>query len=632
MRQGLGMRRALALVGGFAAVLAVSISAAGAAAPRIQIAQVDASRYPLITATVIAPNSDKLKNVNLQLSEKGVPQVTTQTGGSSQAAIGLAIDVSRSMQGKPLAAARQAAASFIRAKRPNDLIGLYSFGHTANPIQSPVTDRNVLASSLQQVALDTVQGTALYNSIAQASRELSSEPTLTKVLVVLTDGDDTTKATLASAVEVAKTSGVTVDAIAIGTTSPPAALKSIAHQTGGSVFAADRSTQGISTVYARIAAEIRNTYRLQYTSHGNGVLPISVSMPGYTAGAQNIDVSAPVAQIVAAGGTVSQLSKRSSAGLALAIVIGLVVLGVLLLMMHQPREVTLAKRLDRYTSGERTGIIARRAERDGGLSLRNLLIRRGERSFGGSAYFKRIAGLLERADMPMRAAEFAAIQAGAVILLFFIGLILGLGLIMPLVLAVIGAFVPEFVVRRKANKRRKAFEDQLGDTLGAVASSLRAGQSFQQAMSTIALDGPEPMAQEFQRVETETRLGRPADEALQGMAERLASKNFEFVVLAVNIQRQVGGSLSDILDMVSDTVRGRVQFARKVRALTAMGRASAYVLVGMPAILFVMIFLIDRPYVRPLWAETAGHIMVAIGLVSMTLGALVCRKIVNFKY
>jgi tight adherence protein B len=165
-----------------------------------------------------------------------------------------------------------------------------------------------------------------------------------------------------------------------------------------------------------------------------------------------------------------------------------------------------------------------------------------------------------------------------------------------------------------------------------VASSLRAGQSFQQAMSTIALDGPEPMAKEFQRVETETRLGRPADEALQSMAERLASKNFEFVVLAVNIQRQVGGSLSEILDMVSDTVRGRVQFARKVRALTAMGRASAYVLVGMPFFLAAMIFLIDRSYIRPLWTQSAGHIMVLVGLASMTMGAIVCRKIVNFKY
>jgi len=288
----------------------------------------------------------------------------------------------------------------------------------------------------------------------------------------------------------------------------------------------------------------------------------------------------------------------------------------------------LARRLDRYTTGERVAVV----ERERGLSLRNLLIRRGERSFGGSAYFKKVAVLLERADIDMRAAEFVAIQGGAVVIVLLLTLVLGLGLLYSAILAIVAGFAPQFVVRRKANARRKRFEDQLGDALSAVASSLRAGQSFQQAMSTIALDGPDPMAKEFQRVETETRLGRPADEALQSMADRLASKNFEFVVLAVNIQRQVGGSLSEILDMVSDTVRGRVQFARKVRALTSMGRASAYVLVGMPFFLAGIIFLLDRSYIRPLWANGTGHIMVLVGLISMAMGALVCRKIVNFKY
>ncbi|HEY3614198.1 MAG TPA: type II secretion system F family protein [Gaiellales bacterium] len=632
MRHGLGMKRALASLGGLAAILAVAISAAGAASPAIQIAQVDTSRYPLITATVIAPNSDTLKNPKLTLSEGGKEQTITQTGGGSVAAIGLALDVSRSMKGKPLAAAREAATSFVNKKRANDLIGLYSFGHTADPVQSPDTDRDVLGTALSRVPLDTIEGTALYDSIIQASRELASEPTLTKVLVVLTDGDDTTKTSLEQAVKVAKSSGVTVDAIAIGTTTPPAALKSIAHQTGGTVFSADRSTQGITQVYSRIAEQIRNTYRLQYTSHGDGNVPISVGLDGYTAGTQTVDMAAPAAEIVAAGGSISKISKRSSTGLLLAIIIGVGVLIGVLLLMRQPRETILAKRLDRYTTAERTGVIARREAREGGVSLRNLLVRRGERSFGGSAYFKRIGGLLERADMPMRAAEFAAIQAGAALGAFLVAFVLGLGLIVALIALIAGAIVPEFVVRRKANKRRMRFEDQLGDTLAAVASSLRAGQSFQQAMSTIALDGPEPMSSEFQRVETETRLGRPPDEALQAMAERLASKNFEFVVLAVNIQRQVGGSLSDILDMVSDTVRGRVQFARKVKALTSMGRASAYVLVGMPIFLFGIIWLMDRPYVRPLWSQTVGNLMVAAGLVSMTLGGLVCRKIVNFKY
>jgi tight adherence protein B len=622
------MRRGVVFLAGLLAVLLTVVAgSSGAASPQIRIAQVDSSRYPLITATVIAPGSTKLRAVPFVVKEGGHTVTATQTGGGAPAAIGVAIDVSRSMAGAPLAAAKQAAASFVKAKRNADTMAVYSFGHEANPVHGLDTDVNALGSSLNQVTLDTVQGTALYDSVIQASSELGAASTLTKVLVVLTDGDDTTHTTLASAVKAAKAGNVAIDAIAIGK-GDHSALTSLARQTGGHVFAADRSAAGIAAVYKQIGTEIRNTYRLQYRSTADGVVPLQVSLKGFTAASQNIDLTAPAAQIVANGGTIAKISKRSSAGLALALVIGLLVLGVVLLMVRMPRETVLARRLDRYTTGERMVIV----ERERGLSLRNLLVLRGERSFGGSAYFKRIAGLLERADMPMRAAEFVAIQAGALLIVLLLALTFGLSIMYAAILALVAGFIPEFLIRRKANKRRKRFEDQLGDALGAVASSLRAGQSFQQAMSTIAMDGPDPMAKEFQRVETETRLGRPADEALQSMAERLASKNFEFVVLAVNIQRQVGGSLSEILDMVSDTVRGRVQFARKVKALTSMGRASAYVLVGMPFFLAAVIFLLDRSYIRPLWAQGTGHIMVLIGLISMSLGALVCRKIVNFKY
>lgn len=621
------MRRALALLAGLVAVLTILAGSSGAASPKLRIAQVDTSRYPLITAVVIAPGSSKLPSVPLQVSEGGSSVTATQTGGGAPAAIGVAIDVSRSMEGAPLTAAKRAAASFVKAKRSADSMAVYSFGHEANPVHGLDTDANVLSSSLDQVTLDTVQGTALYDSVIQASSELGGAPTLTKVLVVLTDGDDTTKTTLAAAVKAAKAGNVAIDAIAIGKDNHTA-LTSLARRTGGHVFAADRSAAGIAAVYKQIGAEIRNTYRLQYTSHADGLVPLQVSLKGYSSATEQIDLSAPAAQIVANGGTIAKISKRSSTGMALALVIGLLVLGLVLLLVRVPRETVLARRLDRYTTGERVVI----EERERGLSLRNLLVLRGERSFGGSAYFKRVAVLLERADMPMRAAEFVAIQVGAVLVLLLLALVFGLGILYAAILGVAAGFVPHFFVRRKANARRKRFEDQLGDALSAVASSLRAGQSFQQAMSTIALDGPDPMSKEFQRVETETRLGRPADEALQSMAERLASKNFEFVVLAVNIQRQVGGSLSEILDMVSDTVRGRVQFARKVRALTSMGRASAYVLVGMPFFLAAIIFLLDRSYIRPLWAQSTGHIMVLVGLISMGMGALVCRKIVNFKY
>ena len=119
------------------------------------------------------------------------------------------------------------------------------------------------------------------------------------------------------------------------------------------MFAADRSAAGIAAVYRQIAAEIRNTYRLQYTSHADGLVPLQVSLKGYTSATQKIDLTAPAAQIVAAGGTIAKFSKRSSSGLALALVIGLVVLGLVLLLVRLPRETLLARRLDRYTTGER---------------------------------------------------------------------------------------------------------------------------------------------------------------------------------------------------------------------------------------------------------------------------------------
>ena len=128
----------------------------------------------------------------------------------------------------------------------------------------------------------------------------------------------------------------------------------------------------------------------------------------------------------------------------------------------------------------------------------------------------------------------------------------------------------------------RKFENQLPDLLITMAASLKAGHSFRQGVQSVVEEGAEPAASEFKRVLTETQLGKPMDEALANMAERVGSENFTFVITAVTIQRQIGGSLSGLFDMVAETVRQRQQFGRKVKSLTAMGRMSAYVLVGLP--------------------------------------------------
>ena len=146
---------------------------------------------------------------------------------------------------------------------------------------------------------------------------------------------------------------------------------------------------------------------------------------------------------------------------------------------------------------------------------------------------------------------------------------------MPLIaLGLVGGIaVPYLFVSIKAKQRVEAFENQLPDLLVTMAAGLKAGHSFRQALQSVVDEDQPPASKELKRVLlTETRLGRPMDQALADMAHRIGSKNFEFVITAVTIQRQVGGSLASLFDMVADTVRNRQQFAKKIKGLTAMGR------------------------------------------------------------
>src|SRR5205823_4412603 len=127
----------------------------------------------------------------------------------------------------------------------------------------------------------------------------------------------------------------------------------------------------------------------------------------------------------------------------------------------------------------------------------------------------------------------------------------------------------------------------------------------------------QPTAKEFTRVLSETQLGRPMDQALGDMSERVGSKNLSFVITAVTIQRQVGGSLAGLFDMVADTVRQRQQFARKVRGLTAMGRMSAYVLIGLPFFIALAVSVINPTYMDPLYHSHTGHMLMIFGVTMM---------------
>ena len=384
-------------------------------------------------------------------------------------------------------------------------------------------------------------------------------------------------------------------------------------------------------MYREIGQDLHSTYLLEYTSSLPAKkISLSVSAPGAKAAKASFAASAAIAVAPPKlNGTVSSLSSTPFAGPLLALAVGVAILLAMLVLFRPSSERQLNKRIEGYTQ-----VAAKRVEKEGGSRspLFQQLLVATERLLGRLKYWQKSGFLLQQADLPLRAAELFYIQLGLGALLGILSLMLGAPWIISLIAFGAGLLAPHLYVARKASKRVKAFEAQLPDTLVAVAASLRAGHSFAQAMSTIVKDGGEPAAKEFTRVEAETRLGRSTDDALQGMADRLASRNFEFVVLAVNIQRQVGGSLAEILDMVADTVREREQFSRKVLALTAMGRASAYVLVGMPFFIGIALSLMNWKYMTPLFETSAGHILIIIGLVLIGLGTVILRKMVNFRY
>lgn len=203
----------------------------------------------------------------------------------------------------------------------------------------------------------------------------------------------------------------------------------------------------------------------------------------------------------------------------------------------------------------------------------------------------------------------------------------GLGLLA----LVAGLAAPWLWTAQKARRRMLAFDAQLPDALLTISGALRVGHSFSQSMRTIVEEGQAPASEEFERVLAETRLGRPLDEALEAMATRIDSDDLRFALMSVTIQREVGGSLAELLQTVSDTVRDRQQFRRKVRALTATGRASAYVLLALPLVTAAGIALVNPGYMEPLYRTGLGQVLVAATAGMVAVGAIMLKKIVDVK-
>jgi tight adherence protein B len=255
---------------------------------------------------------------------------------------------------------------------------------------------------------------------------------------------------------------------------------------------------------------------------------------------------------------------------------------------------------------------------------------------------------LARADLKLNVGEYMMLHVLAVVGFGVLGWVFGGGLQAPFgfitltfagAAAIFGLFAPRMYVGMQQGNRLKAFDGQLGDMLNLVVNGLRAGYSVMQALEAVSRELPPPISVEFKRLVQEMQLGIPMETALANLCRRIPSKDLDFVVTAINVQREVGGNLAEILDSISYTIRERVRIKGEIGVLTAQGMMTGYVVSGLPIALGLFLYIVNRPYMSQFWTSPpimfgvpiCGIAMLVTAALMIGIGFAIVLKIVDIE-
>ena len=501
----------------------------------------------------------------------------------------------------------------------------------------PLTD-DVAAwdRAVADVSPSETAGSDLLGAVGDAAAVLErGDPGSRRAVVVIATTPERGTAGLGQVERDLVAAQASIEAIVLDRGAPVSQLGRLAQGAGGDVtLVAD--DESFDEAVTQVASLLASRFRVE-TSADDAAGTIELAAPDattsvtYVSGALRRGPAALVPPPAAQPGAVDRLSGNGIV-LALAVILGvgavIVVLWTFVGMLAGRRQ--LESRLDAYeessapvmpdgppVSEVATVPILQRAVAITG----NLAQQRG--------VLERLEADLERANLPLRAAEalFFAL-AGAVLASLFTLFLTGSPLI-ALVVLLVAALLPKAIVNFRVSRRTKAFEGQLPDMLDLLAGTLRAGYSIAQGIEAVSREIDEPMSRELQRVVNEHRLGRSLEESLDGVAARMGSADFAWAVMAIRIQREVGGNLAELLLTVSKTMTQRERLRRDVASLTAEGRMSAMVLGLMPFILGAVMFVINPEYVMALMTPGLGYVMLGASLVSMFIGFIWMKKMIT---
>ncbi len=589
-----------------------------------------------------------VSSLRLSVAGKSYP-VSTQPVAARHRATMLVIDTSGSMGSSGMATVRSAASAFLKTAPADVQVGLVSFAGSAVLQVPPTTDRAAVQAAVDR--LRSTGETTLFDAVASAVDALAGAQD--RAMIVLSDGADTRSVTSrAQAGAALRDSGVRAQIIGFRTASgDDIVLSELAAAGRGSVVPA-ADNDAVTRIFAASARALdaqvswsatldgavagSHTLVMSGQAHGTAFstsTPVDVGAALAPSPAPAPSASAPVARATIPATTAA--SGGPAVGLVLAgaaTFVGVAALAILL--MSLPGDSSRSERvasIEQYVGRQLPGPTVSPGKGSGGLAQQ--LVDLGDRAVRGRESTSRTMVLLARADLPWKAGEWAVLRAIAGV----VGLCLGYAFLGGGLASLFGGAVgllvgivgPPVILRQLAARRARRFERQLPDVLTLVASSLSTGFSLLQALDAVSRDVEQPAAKEFSRAMAETRIGSDVEEALERMAERMGSKNMRWTAMAIGIQRQVGGNLAETLRTTTATLRDREALFRHVRALSAEGRLSAYILIALPVVIFLWMLRTSPEYISVLWSSLVGVVVMVVMVFIMAVGIFWMRKVVE---
>jgi tight adherence protein B len=550
------------------------------------------------------------------------------------------IDTTETLGNATVQLAKQGLDPLMPGAGATDSLGIITTGGNAVVQVGPTSSAQQVAAGLGNIDPEGTSS-ATWDGLSRAAALLADRPADSVGTVVLFSA----AAELPDPAEVSRArsalqqAGVRLDVVAMPSGTNIEALSEMVATLGGTISVV-RSDEQLAGAFEGVAEGLEGRFRVSFPSPdgADALVPLTIAAGDASAvlayaddavrsGTQGL---APVPADSGGGVMSSPIVKW------LAIIMGLAAVMMIVwavATMVLPDENNLTSRLEAYD--ESFGAEPSEFDQPQESSVSVPIIQKAVDFTGEMAerrgVLDKVEVMLERANMPLRAPEamfFTAIIAAVLVVLSF--LLTG-NIIVAFVVAIVAAILPSAILNFKIRKRQKAFLRQLPDMLTLLAGTLKAGYSIGQGFESVSTEVTDPMGRELRRVVTETRLGRSLEESLDAVAERMDSDDFSWAVMAIRIQREVGGNLAELLMTVADTMTQRERLRREVSTLTAEGKMSAIIIGALPPVLAAVMYVMNPTYIKELFSPGLGYALLAAAVVMMGIGFAWMKKTITIE-